>query len=247
MGAGLQSSANKTLSGYSKFLKYSNEADELLAAINDTFPFKKSWEFLDIGAGNGKITIPLAKKVKTTIVVEPSSVMMNLLKKRLKNKNIVFIKKKIEDFKSKKKFDFILISHTLYFVKNWTKILKKVISLLKKEGYLAIILHAKSGQYYRFLNKFQGCIDNKIKHENFTQAEDILIKLGFSPKRNIVQYEIGIPNFKEMIKMSNFFFGKPFEEIDCDVKKRIISYVKRFRTGHKFVLTANDGLLLIRK
>lgn len=57
---------------------------------------------LDLGCGEGSITIPLAKKVKKVIGYDSSSKMLEFLEKRAKNKNInniETIQKTIEDLK----------------------------------------------------------------------------------------------------------------------------------------------------
>jgi len=87
---------NKRARQYNESLK-DNERPEKIISKLDIDP---SHTVLDIGAGPGTLTIPLAKKVKHVTVVEPSSGMLACLNENAVNEglnNITCINKKWED------------------------------------------------------------------------------------------------------------------------------------------------------
>lgn len=241
-------SKNKLLLGYFKFLHYSNEGENLLRALKSTFNFRKDWKFLDIGSGDGRLTLPLSNKVKITTIIEPSFLMTTILKERFKkNTKIKIIKKRIEHFETNEKFDFILISHALYFIKNWESLFKKLIYWLKENGYLVIIIHAKSGQYYNFLTRFQPKIKKNIHHENYAQAESLLIKIGYKPMKKIVKYSIVVPNVNELIKMFHFFFGASFNTLKLNIQNELLNFLEKYKSNDKIIFSANDCVVWIKK
>jgi 16S rRNA A1518/A1519 N6-dimethyltransferase RsmA/KsgA/DIM1 with predicted DNA glycosylase/AP lyase activity len=67
-------------SAFERFLGYSDEKQKILSCIIKTFHPKKSWNLLDVGAGNGDLTVPLSKYFKSTTTVEPSTLMIKALK-----------------------------------------------------------------------------------------------------------------------------------------------------------------------
>jgi 2-polyprenyl-3-methyl-5-hydroxy-6-metoxy-1,4-benzoquinol methylase len=117
---------------YSEMAKYNNyeygrEAVEALSEILD-----KDVEVLEIGAGPGTLTIPLAKKVKKVVAVESSETAVEYLKKNLKEshvENVKILNKNwldIDDREIKDRFDLAVCSHFLWRVNDLEKHLKKM-------------------------------------------------------------------------------------------------------------------------
>lgn len=76
---------------------------------------------LDVGAGTGRLTIPIAKRVKSVTALEPSSKMLAILKANAKKqqvKNIKYVNKSLDDLEitELKAHDVVLASFSLLMV-----------------------------------------------------------------------------------------------------------------------------------
>lgn len=122
-------------------IKYSNRA-QLVEKIAKCKP--KS--VLDVGAGTGVFAIPLAKFVKKVVVVEPSAGMLKILQKKAKKEklcNIEILCKKWEDTSKEELlkhcsggFDLVLVSHSLYYIRDLHHSFKKMDEISKRFVYL---------------------------------------------------------------------------------------------------------------
>ena len=95
---------------------------------------------LDIGAGPGTLTIPLAKRVKKVTVVDPSPAMIECLKENMKEEgltNVVCINKKWEEMDTGEieTHDIVIASFSLAML-DIGDALKKMDSLAKRYVYL---------------------------------------------------------------------------------------------------------------
>lgn len=142
--------------------------------INEALPkLKQTNTFLDVGAGNGFLTEKIAPFFKKVYCVEPNYKSFQLLTKKFKN----IYNTTIEDFKCNIKFDFILCSHVLYYIKRefWISIIKKLFNLLNENGIIVVILQSKDGEMQKFFNKFASQIykidpsqfNTELQHNNF--------------------------------------------------------------------------------
>ncbi|MFJ7825273.1 class I SAM-dependent methyltransferase [Psychrobacillus sp. NPDC096623] len=115
---------------------YSKMRKELFSRLSRYF---KGNHVLELGCGDGEMTLLLADSFKSVTVVDGSETMLNECKIRLENKNnIEYHKSYFEDYKSDKKFDVIIMSHVLEHLDNPVQVLQKISSLLKEDGVLLI-------------------------------------------------------------------------------------------------------------
>jgi 2-polyprenyl-3-methyl-5-hydroxy-6-metoxy-1,4-benzoquinol methylase len=96
---------------------------------------------LDIGAGLGRFSIPLAMRNKNIVIdcVEKSNSMAESLKEIIKKKKVSNIKVHCEDFQSynlEKKYDIVIASEVLHLLASNYEAIKKISKLLKDNGYL---------------------------------------------------------------------------------------------------------------
>ncbi len=96
---------------------------------------------LEVGAGNGRLTIPMAKQVKMVTALEPSKNMLDFLKLNAQDEdvnNICYINKSLEDLSNEDEvssFDVVVASFSLFML-DMKKALVKMDSLASKNVYL---------------------------------------------------------------------------------------------------------------
>jgi len=141
---------------YSAWLKYSNERDVLEKVfrkkIND-WCTKSKLSILDIGCGTGSAALRIFKILNEKGVayeytgIDPYKDQLERFKEsifyhHLPQKNIELIVSKIEDFQTNKKYDLAVVVHSLYYVDDLERVIKKIFSLADK---LVIVHHGKYG------------------------------------------------------------------------------------------------------
>ncbi len=96
---------------------------------------------LEVGAGNGRLTIPMAQRVKRVTALEPSKNMLNFLKSNAQTAavhNIGYINKSLEDLTGDDNvgsFDVVVASFSLFML-DIEKALAKMDSFASKSVYL---------------------------------------------------------------------------------------------------------------
>ncbi|WP_032112896.1 class I SAM-dependent methyltransferase [Candidatus Paracaedibacter symbiosus] len=110
--------------------------------IKAIFPaIKNKFSFLDVGVGNGQITHSIANHFSSVTLVDP--VAESLKKISLPLKNLIKINKSILDVDlSPLSFDFILLSHVLYYIpeNKFAPLLQQLYERLNKGGCLLIVI-----------------------------------------------------------------------------------------------------------
>lgn len=102
---------------------------------------------LDIGAGNGRWTIPLAKIAKTITAVEPSNAMLDILHKNIaaaKLNNIQITQSSWEDA-IVKPHDITVCAHAMYSSPDLASFVRKIERYTTRTCYLAIRLPPSDG------------------------------------------------------------------------------------------------------
>ena len=117
---------------YSEMVKYKNydygrKATEALSEILD-----KNFEVMEIGAGPGTLTIPLAKKVRKIVAVESSETAVKYLRMNMKESRIENVEimnenwLEVDDREIKGKFNLVICSHFLWQMKDLEEHFKKM-------------------------------------------------------------------------------------------------------------------------
>ncbi len=113
---------------------------------------------LDIGAGTGVFAIPLAKSVKRVVAVEPSSGMLDILRKKAEEEGlskIECINKKWEDTSidelldiNEGRFDAVVCSHALYYITDLHQSFRKMNDVSKGHVHLFVLTNHDSDAAY---------------------------------------------------------------------------------------------------
>lgn len=118
---------------FKKDCEYYDPANKELKAILSLTKFKQGRTLLDIGAGTGRLAVPLSEFLKVT-AIDPNA----LLLEEIQAPAIKIIKKKVEEYHPKKKFDYALIAWPEF--ENYVPIfvhIKK--NILKRDGKLILV------------------------------------------------------------------------------------------------------------
>ena len=214
---------------YSEMAKYNNyeygrkAADALSEILDDDF------EVLEIGAGPGTLTIPLARKVKKIIAVESSETAVKYLRKNMKEsrvENVEILNKnwlEVEDREIKGRFDLAVCSHFLWQVKDLEKHLKKMENASNK--YCAVIQPAGRDSIVKEMwtkitgKSYKGEFDPDADYF----AYQILRQWGRLVNVRIMDYSVE-RNFEQEVRYIASFIGK-YVVVDAHVKKIIEQHV----------------------
>lgn len=109
--------------------------------ILNKYKFRGDERVLDIGCGDGKLTVLIAQQVVqgSVVGIDVSQNMIDLAQKTYADiKNLVFICVPAEDFVSEDKFDLIVSFFTFHWIADQEKVLKNIYQMLKPGGSLVI-------------------------------------------------------------------------------------------------------------
>lgn len=232
---------------FSYLAKVSNEKERQLELIQKNIKDIKKDFFLDIGAGSGDVFFPLSTMFKKSVAIEPGEKMFLILKQQQKNyKNIKLYKKTWQDFynnkKNKQKYDLIILVHVIYFFEDVKEDVKKIISLLNKNGKLIIICGSGSKLRKReFKTRFTSYFRHKFLGDD-PSYKPYYNLLKWFPKMtcNRFKCKLILRNLKYLEKdylskenaPTNYFFKFIFkrwwDEYSKEEKKMLKDYLKRY-------------------
>jgi Methylase involved in ubiquinone/menaquinone biosynthesis len=101
-------------------------------------PLSPEVNVLDVGAGTGRMTLPIAKKVRHVTALEPSENMLGILQENARQQqlfNINYINKPLEEIGSVSSYDLVVASYSL-FMYDLEKALLTMNQLASKSVYL---------------------------------------------------------------------------------------------------------------
>ena len=214
---------------YSEMAKYKNyeygrEVTEALSEIAD-----KNFEVLEIGAGPGTLTIPLAKRVRKIVAVESSETAVKYLRRNMKESRIENVEIMNENWlevdgrEIKDKFNLVICSHFLWQMKDLEKHLKKMEHASIE--YCAVIQPAGRDE---MIKEMWTKITGESYRGEFEPDADyfaylILRQWGRLINVRIMNYSVE-RNFEQEVRYIASFMGK-YVEVDAYVMETIEQYV----------------------
>lgn len=170
------------------------EKELLLKSFNENL--HKDYNVLEIGAGTGRFTVEIAKKVSAITALDISSKMLDELKSKkssLKLENINIINDDFLNHHFDIQYDAIVGFSSIEYIKDKKALFKKIASLLKPNGIIIITtahntffrLFGRLGNYFRqkiFMNAYSKKEMKKLLLENdfeVLEIEDLVMKSRF--------------------------------------------------------------------
>jgi len=101
-----------------------------------TIPFEKPFSFLDVGCGNGWVVKKVAslKNCKLAVGIDKSQNMITIANSKRKSTKELFIHADIQNWKYRKKFDYIFSMESLYYSLPMEASLEKIFKMLVRGG-----------------------------------------------------------------------------------------------------------------
>jgi 2-polyprenyl-3-methyl-5-hydroxy-6-metoxy-1,4-benzoquinol methylase len=182
---------------------------------------KRSY-FLEIGCASGDFGITLAKMGYNGIMIDFSDDAFDYIDRNLKEKkikNLEFRKIELTKFKNDKKFDLVIMFEVLEHIKDDKKTIKKINSLLEKNGFFLISVPSKK--------ELWGANDDLAGHVKRYEKKELRNLLESEGFKIINLYSYGYP----CLNLLKYFRDKVAE------KK-----LKELKEKNKIFLTKKSGL-----
>ena len=201
-------------------IKHSNRADlveKLIAPQPETV--------LDVGGGTGVFAIPLAKKVKKVVVVEPSAGMLEVLEEKAQAQgleNISLIQKKWEDVSMDEVlehtdgalYDAVLSSHSLYYIQDLQRSFLKMDQLSK--GYVYLFTGCTGRRHDPHYEKLYLILHKKPlpPYPDYASLYMVLREIGIQPNIEMIQAKAKIPvkDLDELVDKWRSYITEPLSE-----------------------------------
>lgn len=239
------SSYNEILEAFERFCTFSTEKNSIIQNLQHIVTNKDT--VLDIGAGTGCLTIPLAKIARKVVALEPSREALTYLeRKALKNKltNIEFIKSKWEKIGHIGTFDIVLCSHTIYHLRDWSKVIRKMLQISRKHA--IVVVHCKNDEFHKFLGTFWYQVhqyDYPNTH-NHSYILDLIGQMKLKPYVKFIDCKLSIPNVREAMTLCKFFFEKT--DFQSGVQKKLYQYFVNKETGQGISINYRNAIIIFK-
>lgn len=185
--------------------------------MEKNIPYKEYNEILEVGAGIHPHIKYISHKFKNYYCCENSKFTINFLKKNYPSIKTIYLES--EKISINKKFDRIILSHSLEHIYKPEVLLLKLYSLLKKNGLMSIAIPTDPAILYRFMRFFKKKFFsnykiteieydyiNSIEHINSFFNNDVIIKYLFKNYKkyyypfNFLPVDFNIFSFYQIIK-----------------------------------------------
>ena len=158
--------------------------------MEKNIPYREYNEILEVGAGIHPHIAYLSHNFKNYYCCENSKFTINFLKKNFPSIKTIYLEG--EKISINKKFDRIILSHSLEHIYKPEVLLLKLYSMLKKNGLMSIAIPTDPAILYRFMRFFKKKFFsnykiteieydyiNSIEHINSFFNNDVIIKYLF--------------------------------------------------------------------
>lgn len=224
---------------FKTFLSYTNEKEILLSEIASDIEKYNVKSLLDIGAGNGLLSIPLSAYVKKYVAVESHKPYA----KKLQQAGLRAIARPFP-FSLNEIFDMVLICHALSYKTPYRTFLRGAWRNVSFGGHLLFITYRAGRDDWTLLMDAVGIPVHKRNAGRFSAICNLLETLGDLHVRKVTTY-VTTPTKKEMISALAFVASGGDEEkkkhfLFTDLDRILLPYKKgetySFPFHHFFIL-----------
>jgi|GEM_PF-3330820 len=136
---------------YTIFTKLSDHKQKALERILANVKECKTKSLLDVGAGDGALSIPLSTKFGKVVAIDKNPVLTEALRRN----GISAITSRWEDVQLEKSFDVVLASHFLYYIEPRLRkrAVQKMYESLSPGGKLILIVNKEDDDFHGLLFK----------------------------------------------------------------------------------------------
>ena len=154
-------------------------AEHLEPLLRDT------WTALEIGAGTGRLTLPLAKRCRRVLALDVSPGMLRVLEEKVRSagiKNIETFQGGLADLQTKEMFDLVCSFSAFEYVSDLESGLRRVKPFLKTDGLLYFVTAHRS--LFRFFSQVGNALRQGVwlRARSAREIKKILKKAGFRPE-----------------------------------------------------------------
>jgi len=164
-----------------------SKKDEYQKNLFSKMRISKEYSVLDLGCGEGSITIPLAKSTKKVTAIDSSEKMLEILAKKCEDeniKNIGIIKQNLEDVTLKQvgKHDIVLLSRSINGIYKIKETLTNINDIANKYVYITLF----GPNSWKFEKGFYESIDKELDEHRLDFAPynylfNILVNMKINP------------------------------------------------------------------
>lgn len=211
---------------YETLISNSNEKEMIISNVEELLGDNID-SCLEIGMGTRPIFAErLAKKCGKYVILEKNDFADPLPHKA------TVIKEDWESVQLKEKFDFILASHVIYYLKNKKKAIEKMISCLKPNGKIIFIVNGKDVDYGSTKKFFSARIGKKYE---FTYDKLLALLKNQSLVEHTVSCKVRFRNLDELHHSLKLAFDNHPKEYE-NLRKELIAYWKNSLNNGFFVI-----------
>lgn len=206
---------------YRKGLDYSNFADAALSVILPKAAGAKT--FLDVGAGCGSLSVPLARLGKKVTAIEPATAMIDILREDAKKEGL---EKKITAVQSLwnaglvKPHDVVICANVPELLKKPGGFLKEADATAKKAVFIIVNADPKSDKFY--YRELYPLLFKKefVKEGDYLTTYTALHDLGVYANIEMIEYDFDQPfdSIDEAVEFWKEYLGIVTEEHDAALR-----------------------------
>lgn len=221
-----------------KKVEFEAELNRLKRFIN------KESSVLDVGAGYGRVAIPLAKEVRRMTVVEPAHPSMNRLKENARQEgvsNIIFAEDLWSDFHHQEKYDLVYST--------WSPAVRDPVALMKmheaSRGYCALELGATPVHRWEFFGQIYPIVTGEAFRLPGNYLNIITTLYDHGIYANLETWEtdgeIKYSNMQEAVDNWSVQLGSYINVTDEMVEKLRQFYQSRMNPDESYIFSLNGG------
>jgi ubiquinone/menaquinone biosynthesis C-methylase UbiE len=208
---------------FEKFLSWTNEKQRIAQEVLKIVGNKKE-SLLDIGAGDGTITKMVSDKFNYVTAIEPANLLFEDLKKKCDSSKYTLIKSNFESTELNQKFDVILMSYSLQFIKNYSQEIFRLKDILKDSGLLIVVeLDQENCELWGFHRKYRKEILETDLPDPVVLEYGDLLKKAFKVEKKLFNATLSVPSVNDMMSIFDFIYDTEISKMNPKTLERIRS------------------------